>query len=243
LLLLQSFTLLREMLAAFGQLGQADRASLVGVQQTFVGACGPVQPGAQLLLGGLLPGGAGTGTGGGGEAVELRQELVRVGQQGHDMVPHDRLDFFGVDMAAGADAGSRHHDAILAVASVDLPHRLSRRRRAGDAIHGQPAGLADEQAAQQVAMPGVVAERECCVARELGLRLVPCPLVDQRRHRNGDPLLARLEATPGRGDRAWTTLDGRLGRRHVGVAVGIGVAARNHRTSCSQTEQISARIR
>jgi len=150
LLLLQSFTLLREMLAAFGQLGQADRASLVGVQQTFIGACGPVQPGAQLLLGGLLPGGAGIG---GGEAVELRQELVRVGQQGHDMVPHDRLDLFGVEVAAGADAGSRHHDAILAVASVDLPHGLSRRRGAGDAIHGQPAGLADEQAAQQVAMP------------------------------------------------------------------------------------------
>jgi len=183
LLLLQSFTLLREMLAALGQLGQTDRASLVGVQQTFVGACGPLQPGAQLLLGGLLPGGAGVGSG--GEAVELRQELVRVGQQGHGMVPHDRLDVFGVDVAAGADAGSRHHDAILAVAPVDLPHGLSRRRGAGDAIHGQAAGLADEQATQQVAMPGVVAERECCVARELGLRLVPCPLVDQGWHRNG----------------------------------------------------------
>ena len=56
------------MLATFGQLGQTDRASLVGVQQTFVGACGPVQPGTQLLLGGLLPGGAGVG----GGAIELR---------------------------------------------------------------------------------------------------------------------------------------------------------------------------
>ena len=61
------------MLSAFGQLGQTDRASLVGVQQALVGVCGPVQPGAQLLLGGSLPGGAGIG---GGEAVELRQELV-----------------------------------------------------------------------------------------------------------------------------------------------------------------------
>ena len=71
-------------------------------------------------------------------------------------------------------------------------------------------------------MPGVVAERECGVARELGLRPVPRPLVDQGWHRNGDPLLARLEATSGRGGRAWTALDGRLGRRHVGVAVGVG---------------------
>ena len=76
LLLLQSSTPLREVLATFGQLGQADRASLIGVQQALVGACGPVQPGAQLLLGGLLPGGAC----GGGEAVELRQELVGVGK-------------------------------------------------------------------------------------------------------------------------------------------------------------------
>ncbi len=127
-------------------------------------------------------------------------------------------------MAAEADAGSRHHDAILTVASVDLPYGLSRRRGAGDVVHGQPAGLADEQAAQQIAMPGIVAEREFCVARELGLRLFPCPLVDQRWHRNGDPLLARLEATPGRGGGARTTLDGRLVRRHVGVAVGIGGA-------------------
>ena len=201
--MLQSFAFLREMLAPFGQLGQADRASLVGVQQSFVGACGPVQPGAQLLFGGSLPGGAGIS---GGEAVELRQELVRVGQQGHDMVPHDRLDVFGVDMAAGADAGTRHHDAILAVASVDLPPGLLRRRGAGDAIHGQPAGLAGEQAAQQVAMPGVVAKRARGVARELRLRPVPGALIDQRRYGDGDPLLARLEATPGRGGRAWATL-------------------------------------
>ena len=123
MLLLQCLALLREVLAAFGQLGQTDRASLVGVQQTFVGACGPVQPGAQLLLGGLLPGGAGDG--GGGKAVELRQKLVRVGKQARDVVPYDRLDLLGVDIAAGASGGPRTQDAVLAVALVDLPHGLS----------------------------------------------------------------------------------------------------------------------
>jgi len=89
LLLLQCLALLRETLTALGQLGQADRAGLVGVQQARVGACGPVQPGAHLLLGGLLPGGAGIG---GGKAVELRQELAGVGKQARDVVPYDRLD-------------------------------------------------------------------------------------------------------------------------------------------------------
>jgi len=52
------------MLTPFGQLGQVDRAGLIGVQQAFVGTCGPIQPSAQLLLGGLLPHGAGIGGGG-----------------------------------------------------------------------------------------------------------------------------------------------------------------------------------
>jgi len=219
LLLLQCLALLREVLAAFGQLGQADRAGLVGVQQALVGACGPVQPGAQLLLGGSLPGGAGVGVG--DKAVELRQELVGVGKQARDVVPYDRFDLFGADIAAGTSGDPCTQDAVFAVALVDLPHGLPSRRGAGDAIHGQPANLAGEQAAQQIAVPGVVAERERGVARELRLRPVPSALVDQRRHGNGDPLFARLEAAPARAV-AWAAGAARLCCRDVSVAVGVG---------------------
>ena len=108
------------MLTPFGQLGQTDRPSLVGVQQALVRACGPVQSSAQLLFGGLLS--CGAGVGGGGEMLELGQELVRIGKQIDDVVPHHRFDLVSIDVAAGADGGSPTQDAIFAVASVDLPH-------------------------------------------------------------------------------------------------------------------------
>ena len=104
-----------------------------------------------------------------------------------------------------------------------LPRRLARRRRAGDAEHGQATSRAGEQAARQVAVPRVVPEREGGVARELRPGAVPGLLVDQRRHGDGDPLLARFEpAAVGAGARA--APGARLGRRDVGVAVGVGRA-------------------
>ena len=60
---------LGEVAAPFRQFGQGDRASLVGVQQTLVGPRGSVQPGAEMLLGCLVPNG--TRLGRGGEVVEL----------------------------------------------------------------------------------------------------------------------------------------------------------------------------
>jgi len=122
LLTLQALALLREVLAPVGQLGQADRAGLVGVQQALVGSRDPVQPGTQLLVGSAIPGGAGLGRS--GEVVELRQQSVRVGEQPGDVAPHDRLDLLGPDVAARAGGSPRAQDAVLAAALVVLPLRL-----------------------------------------------------------------------------------------------------------------------
>jgi hypothetical protein len=67
------------------QLRQVDRPGLIGVQQTLVGPRDPIQAGADLQLSGALPGGAGLGRG--GEVIELREQPLRLGEQGGDMVP------------------------------------------------------------------------------------------------------------------------------------------------------------
>jgi hypothetical protein len=221
-LALQPAAFLGEALTPLGQLRQAHRAGFVGVQQPLVGPCAPLQPGAELLLGHAVAGGAGLPCG--GEAVELREQLLRVGQQGGDVVPHGGLEVLGLDAAARADRGAGTQDAVLATALIVLPLWLVGARGTGDAVHGQAAGLAGEQAAQQVVVPAVVAERERGVARQLRLRPVPGLGVDQRRDRDGDPLLARLQAAAGRLAGARATSDPWLGRRDVGVAVGVGGA-------------------
>jgi hypothetical protein len=178
------------------QLRQVDRPGLIGVQQTLVGPRDPIQAGADLQLSGALPGGAGLGRG--GEVIELREQPLRLGEQGGDMVPHGSLDVLRLDAAARAGRGAGAQDAVLAPAFVVLPLRLAGRRRTGDAIHGQATGLAGEQAAQQVVVPAVIAERERGVVRQLRLCPVPGLGIDQCRDGDGDPLLARLQAAAGR---------------------------------------------
>ena len=55
-LLLGKTTLLRQALAAFGQLGQADHLGLVGFQEAAVGTVWSVQARPQLLTGCLIAG-------------------------------------------------------------------------------------------------------------------------------------------------------------------------------------------
>src|SRR4051795_5797742 len=139
---LQGPAFLRELPAPFGQLGQGDRIGLVGVQQAPVGPRDPIQPAAELLVRRPVPGRAGLG----GDVLELRQQPVRVGEQAGDVLPDGALDLLGPDAAARAGGGARAQDAVLAVALVVLPRRFARRRRAGDAVHGQAAEPAGEQA-------------------------------------------------------------------------------------------------
>jgi hypothetical protein len=222
LLALEPTPLLGQVPAPFRQLVQADRAGLVSVQQPLVGPRDPLQPGAELLLGRLLAGG--TRLGRGGDVVEPGEQLVGIGEQAGNVVPHRGLDRLGLDAAARAGRGPSRLDAVLAAAAVVAPLRLAGDGAVAAAEHGQAAAPAGEQAAQQVAVLLVVAEGESGVARKLRLGAVPGLLIDQRRHGNGDPLLARLELAARRLVGARAAGAARLLGRDEAVAVGVGRA-------------------
>jgi hypothetical protein len=122
--------------APLRQLGEADRAGLVGVQQALVGPRDTIAPGAKLLVGGAVPRRAALGCG--REAVELRHHSIRAGQQLCDMPPHGGLDLLGLDVSARASCGPGAHDAVLAVAHVIASLRLASPRDVRAAEHGQP---------------------------------------------------------------------------------------------------------
>jgi hypothetical protein len=139
------------------------------------------------------------------------------------MGPDGPLQRLGPHLAPRAGRRSCAEDAVLAAAGVVTLLRFGGRRPVGTGVHGQPAELAGEQAAQEVIVPGVVAEAEGSVAGELRLRAVPCLLLDDRRHRNGDPLIPGLQLAA----RAFTTaLAPHAGflRRDILVAVRVGGA-------------------
>jgi hypothetical protein len=94
----------------------------------------------------------------GGEAVELGQQLRRLGEQTGDVLPHSLLDRLRLDGAARADRGAGAQDAVLAVAIVILPFWQVRRGGTRNAEHGETTGLAGEQASQQVVVLGVIPE-------------------------------------------------------------------------------------
>src|SRR4051794_35402047 len=87
--------LLGKAVAPFRQFGQADRTSLVGIEQTLVSTCESIQPCPKLLFCGLLSGRASFC--GGNHVVELRNEPVRVGEHAGDMLPDRGFDFVGFD--------------------------------------------------------------------------------------------------------------------------------------------------
>src|SRR3954470_7412887 len=126
--------LLGETVAPFRQFGQADRTSLVGIEQTLVRTCESIQPCTKLLLCDLLSGH--TGFCCRGHVVELRDEPIWVGEHVHDMLPSRGFNFVGVDGMVGAGRRACAQDAILAAALVVLPCRLVCRYGAGDAEHG-----------------------------------------------------------------------------------------------------------
>ena len=107
-------------------------------------------------------------------------------------------------------------DAVLAVAPVVAVFGLVVRCMKRDAEHGEAARPAGEQAAQQVVVAGVVAERQCRVPPQLLQRLLMGLFVDEGGDGDADPLLTR----------AWSAA-----RVLVGAAGVTGAAAAERRRS------------
>src|SRR3954452_13241920 len=103
--------LLGKAVAPFRQFGQADRTSLVGIEQTLVSTCESIQPCPKLLFCGLLSGRASFC--GGNHVVELRNEPVRVGEHAGDMLPDRGFDFVGFDGAASSPSELRRQPGGL----------------------------------------------------------------------------------------------------------------------------------
>src|SRR3954464_13064338 len=168
---------------------EIDRLGLVGVEQSLLLAVEPTQ----LALP-LLARRAGVGVervGLPGPLLELRRQRGRVVEQPLDMVPDRRVELLdpGPRLPARARPVPRHR--FLAVEYVVAMLTPPAGPAAGDAAHGEAARPAGEQAAEQVGVAGVVAERQGRVAGELLARILIGGRVDDGRHRDGDPLLAR----------------------------------------------------
>ena len=96
--------------------------------------------------------------GAGGEALELRQQPLGVGEQRADMRPDGGLQLDAVDLRARRAGGlARGHHAVLAGAAIGAPDGAVG-RDASDPVHGQATGAAGEQAAQQMVVLLVVPE-------------------------------------------------------------------------------------
>jgi hypothetical protein len=221
-LALQAASLLGEVGTPLRQFGQADRAGLVGIEQAFVGSGGAVQASAELLIGGAVTGRPSLGCG--GEPFELRQQALRIGEQARDVIPDNGLKLLRLDVAAWAGSWASGQDAVLSVAQVDPPLGLIGGCPIGATEHGEATDLAGEQATQEIIVLAVVPEREGGVARELCLRPVPSIRIDQRRHGNRNPLLARLELAAGGFVATRTAVTPRLPGRHIVIAIGVGGA-------------------
>jgi hypothetical protein len=116
LLTLQATTLFGQVGTSLGQLGQADCACLVGVEQAFVSPGGAVQTRTELLIGGTITGSSGLRRG--SQMLELRQQALRIGEQADNMVPDGGLEFLGLDTAAGTNGWTRRQNAVFAVTQV-----------------------------------------------------------------------------------------------------------------------------
>src|SRR5215217_5836277 len=188
-------TLLGDRPTPFGQLREADHAGLVGLEQPLVGPCQTVEPGLELPRDRLVLRAPVRRLG--DEALELGDELPRIAEQADEVIPHRLLEHLGIDhrpRAFGVAPGRQRIDAGAAVVATLNP---TGRSREATAVDGEPTDAALQQAAQEVVVLLVVAERDQGVARHLRLGAIPCLLIHQRGHRDRDPLVARPAAPAG----------------------------------------------
>src|ERR1700694_5989149 len=107
------------------------------------------------------------------------------------MRPDGVLQLGRFDRSTGACLLASTDDAILTVAGVILARGLGFGRSIRSAEHGQAARAARNQAAQQVVVVGVAAERQQRVAAELLLGALCGGLVEDGGYGDRDPLLTR----------------------------------------------------
>src|SRR5690606_19180459 len=123
-----------------------------------------------------------------GPILELRGQRGRVVEQPLDVVPDGRVELLGPGPGLRARARPVPGQGVLAVADVVAVLTPPAGPTAGDAVHGEAAGPAGQQAAEQVVVAGVVAEGQGRVPGELLARMLMSDGVDDGRHRDGDPL-------------------------------------------------------
>lgn len=144
-----------KLLPAIGEFLQADHLSLVGVEQAPVRSLQPVLTGQNVGFGLGLLGGAPVSIA--GNLLELGDEAFRVFQQGPDVIPHRFVKIGAVDAGTRTALNAGGLYAILSgttvVMTLDVPGQA-----AGDAMHGEAAGAAGQQAAQEVIVLLVVAK-------------------------------------------------------------------------------------
>ena len=139
------------------------------------------------------------------------------------MVPHRLFQRVGIDACPRASRVPSRRERVRASALVVAMARPAVCCCRAESVDAQPAGAALQQAAQQVIVLLVPAKGHGGVAGQLGPGSVPGLLVDQHRHRDGDPLLRWARAPAGPFSAAACPQAGLLGR-HVFVAVGVGRA-------------------
>src|SRR5262249_29222946 len=130
-----------------------------------------------------------------GESLELRKQGGGVVEQPLDVLPHGGFQFVRRDAAPRAAAVAVH--SVLAVALVVAMLGPAPAGAVGDAKHGQAAGPAGQQAAEQVVVALVVPEGQGRVPGQLRRRLLMGLFIDDSRDGDGDPLLARARAGGG----------------------------------------------
>jgi hypothetical protein len=159
---------LLEQRAALGQFVQGEDAGLVRIQQPGLFSSQALEADFELLRLGLLLLIAREAQL--SKASELGQQLAGITEQAGEMVPNRGFQLLGLDRSVWAPVRPPARDGILPGTAVVAVLRVGRGGGVGDAVHGQATGATREQAPQQVAMPGGVAEGQQPIAGELGLR-------------------------------------------------------------------------
>jgi len=220
----ERLTLFRQLPTSFAQLIQADGFRLIGVEQPSVGADQPVEVRLQLLFGRLFTVGLRRGTG--CQASVLRQELLRIGKEGEDMIPDRIFQPIAVDLRTRTGSLASCVNAILTGTAIIASFATSA-CPPHDPMHRKTAGAAGEQTAQQMVVLLIVPERQHGIACQLRLGAIPPVLVDDGRHRNGNPLFLRSQPATPLAAVARLANGPRLGGGNVFIAVGIGGTAIN----------------
>src|SRR5688500_3562109 len=102
------------------------------------------------------------------------------------MTPYRALQSLAIDQRAATGGFPPPQHGVLSGALIAVA--LAPGSRPCSAEHGQTAGAAGQQTAQEIIVLLVVAERQGGIAGQLDLCMIPGFLVDQGRHGNSDPL-------------------------------------------------------